>query len=854
MHQKNKWPFVVITIILLTVIIFYSITNNSVQIFDYDMVEQGVRFVIHGYKWFNDFSYPLWDWNHFFGASIFTHGYYFLFTPFSLFFNILPSINAIPYAFLFVNTLKLFLIFVTSYLYFSKIRKTSLSSFVGASILTFCGFSMGYYNYSHFLDTFVFVPLALYYIEDFINDRKFIGFTLTIMIMSIINGYFLYLFTVYFFIYGLLRYLMTNEKLVIIDLVKTSLLFLFYYLVGLGLGSLIFIPTITTMLGSSRLNLDLSFFKTINRFDLFRFFTGFLSPVVDRNNFNPFVNVKSVASYGWSGGAAVYSFIITPLLSTQFFILKIKKYDKILLSSVLLFFFILSIFPSSYVLLNGSNDTRWMVIFTLLLSYIITIVIDEIESLNIPLLLVTTVTILISLFLAFFISNRYNLQSEQIYLNIAYRNSFILAILLILYSLSIFFFKKYKSMKILLVLLIIFESYLSLYNIFLNPVSSVSMSYDKMKSYQITDFTLIHTIQDIDNGVYRIDAIEDASFNNSMSKNYLGFSFYSSVYNYNLDTFIQNNIASAGGWIVGSNPGKWQFKTMFGSKYWFDTQNKFFPPFGYQYLKSVKYGEKIIDIYENTLFVPFIYSMEESLSYETWSKLDGLHKMHTLMSNVVLEDSHDSMPNYPNTLFNIGNFGTKLNYKFETKQSHAIVYVSYPRSEEVSIELYLDDQLVEKFYSYEPSYSSIYTTKSFNQINVSVSNLYGVPEDEFINTAYIEYPNETYPNWHNSLTKEASSDIELLNNAFKASLTLAKEKWIVTSIAYDDNWNIEVNGQKVDIKKVNGGFIGFKGVAGLNQIEAHYFPRILIVASIIFISSLILFVSLIYKSRKKSVM
>lgn len=848
---KKYWPHIIAFNLILSLILFYVISNHSIQIFDYDMVEQGVRFVIRGYRWFNNFSYPLWDWNHFFGASIFVHGYYFLFTPFSLIFNILPNIDLIPYAFLYVNSLKLLLLFVTSYLYFSKIRKSMLSSFLGASILTFCGFTMGYYNYSHFVDTFVFVPLALYFIEDFIDKGSFIGFTLTIMLMSMINGYFLYLFTVYFFVYGLFRYLMLQPLFSWEHMLKTSLRFLFFYLLGLGLGSLVFLPTITTMLGSSRLDVDLDLFKMVNRFDLFRFLTGFLSPVVDRNNFNPFVNVNNVPSYGWSGGSAVYSFIITPLLATQFFTLKIKKSSKLIIGSVITIFFVLSLFPSSYVLLNGSNDTRWMVIFTLLLSFLVTMVVDEIEEIN-PLILIGTGFVIISsFFLSFFISNRYNLQQSEVYLNIAFRNSILLVILVIFYIFVFIFVKRYRWPRLILVILIIFESYISLGNIFLNPVKSTSMSHDDMVGYLLTDFTMIESIQSMDLGTYRIDAIEDAGFNNSMSKDYFGFSFYSSVYNFEIDSFIQNNIASAGGWIVGSNPGKWQFKTMFGAKYWFDTQQKFTPPFGYTFVTSVKYDDKNIDIYKNSYFVPLIYSMENTLNYDVWKQLNGLQKMHTLMSNVVTESSQDIDPDYPNTLFKLDDFGTELNYDFDQNQSHAILYVNYPRSEEVTINLYLDDTLIESHYSYEPQYSSIYTTKTFDRAEILVSNLYGVPETEFINSAYIEYPNETYPQWYTSLINEASTDVKLLNNAFEATIDLNKDKWIVTSIAFDDDWTVWNNGERVEIEKVNGGFIGFRGKSGENVITARYFPKVLKYAIGIFTTSIIVFLSLLIRFKKR---
>lgn len=851
---RQHWPVWLGLSILISVIFYYAIFNGSVQVFDYDMIEQGVRFVLHGYRWIRDFNFPLWDWNHFMGASTFSHGFYFIFSPFWLLFNLLPKIDWVPYAFLYVNILKHVLLFVTSYIYFSEIRKSKLAVYAGSSILTFCGFALGYYNYSHFIDVFLFVPIVLYYIERYLKNGTFKGFVITIAIMAIINGYFLYFFTIYFFIYAIYRYLMIHQKIELVQLFKTGGKFFLYYLLGIGLGSVIFIPSIYTMLGSPRLNIDLNIFRTITRFDLFRYLTGLLSPIVDRNNFNPYVNVYNVPSYGWSGGGAVYSLIITPLLLTQLLVFPMKKRERIihLIFLTLLLFF--AVFPSLYLLLNGSNDTRWMVLYTLFFAYIVTIFIDQKENINLPLLVLTAIGIILSFFIAIFIARRYNIQTNEIYLQIANRNHLILTFILLMYVVGVSL-RRYKQLSSLIIIIaLIFESFLGLYNIFLNPVDSISMSKEKLAGYQLTNTDIIDFIEKRDSSIYRISSNENAGFNNPMSKDYLGFTFYTSVYNYNTNDFLTQNISSAGGWVVGSNPGKWQFKTMFGAKYWYDTQLMFDPAFGYDYIGTVKYDDRNVEVYENQYAIPLIYSMDETLSYDTWKQLDGLHKMHTLMSNVVLEDSTDTIPEYPNTLFKIDDFSTSLDYTFDQNQSHAIVYVSYPRSEEVTIKLFDGEELIETHYSYEPQYSSVYTTKTFNRVVIDVTNLYGVPEEEFINSVYIEYPNETYPLWHSDIMKNAATEVKLGTNSFNATINLDQEKWIVSSIAYDDNWTIKINGAVVDYEKVNGGFIGLMGQMGVNSIEAHYFPKILIPAILISVISFCILVYLINKYNKSNLM
>lgn len=57
-------------------------------------------------------------------------------------------------------------------------------------------------------------------------------------------------------------------------------------------------------------------------------------------------------------------------------------------------------------------------------------------------------------------------------------------------------------------------------------------------------------------------------------------------------------------------------------------------------------------------------------------------------------------------------------------------------------------------------------------------------------------------------------DFESTSNAF-----------VVTSIAYDAGWRVFINDVQIDTYKVNGGFIGFKMPAGVNQVKLYFMPQ-----------------------------
>lgn len=840
----NKyWPAILGVFILFTIVLYYVATNSGVQVFHYDMMEQVIRFILRGYDLIRTPEIEWWDWNHFLGSSVFSYGFYFLFTPFWLFFAALKDKADIPYVFMFVNMLKLAILFITTCIYLSKIRKSKLAVYMGASILTFSGFTLGYYNYTFFTDTLLFVPLVLYFIEVYLDENKLLGVSIVVAIMAMINVYLLVLFTPFIFFYTLFRYIVVKPKLEIKSTLLDAGKFTLSYFLGIGLGCVLFLPNLSLMLSSSRISSLSNLFDTVSKLDLYRYLTSFLQPIVDRNNFNPLISKYVVPSYGHSGGAAVYSFIITPLLISQIFSIKKDLKQKIGLIIFYAFLIIFSLFPNLYFLLQGNSDTRWMVMFIFLNVYTITYFIDNFKEINKNNLLMSFLFVVTIIVGTYYYSRSHGLQLEEIYYTIAKRNIIILLTMLFVYTFTLYYLKNRNIIKYVLIFLIIGESYFSLYNIFFNPVSSISMPANEIPSYQLTNDQIFKEIKSEDRSVYRFDVLENYGFNNPMSKDYMGFTFYSSVYNFQVDDFIQGNIASAGGWVVTANAGKWQFKEMFAGKYWFDLTGGKNIPYGYVFYKTILYNNQNVDVYQNTKPVPLMYTINETLNYDTWKNLNSLDKMRSLMIQVVTYDSKDNTPIYSSDLINLGTFENSLTKIFESPQKNVIAYSVFPRSEEIKMTFYLDGVIVREFYSYEPNYSSVYVEETFNEIIFEVTNLYGVPSEEFINQAFIEYPDIKFDSWYNTISKGFVNQIEIGANRFSGYINSDAEKWVVTSIAYDKNWKIKVNNEYVNVEKINGGFIGFKIPSGPVKINAEYFPNELLIGfgiSIFSIMALIL--------------
>lgn len=819
---KNNWNICLGTIIFCLLLLAYGFTNHFIQIFHYDMIEQYVRFIERGYDLIRTVGIEWWDFSHYLGSSVFAYGYYFLFSPFWLIFAALPSKDMIPQAMLFVNVFKLWVLFLSSTYYFSFLTKDKLANFLGSSILVFSGFILGYYQYGFYTDALVFLPIALVGVEKYLKKDKQTHLVLSIAMLAIVNVYLFMMFTAYIFLYTLFRYVVITEGFSLKAMVTKALKFFGYYLLGLSIAAVVFWPNIELLMQSSRTSLSLNG-GMIDLKVFFRFITSWVMPVVDRNEFNPFISKFVSSAAGYSGGFALYSFIISPLLLPQIIFLKDLKH-KITLVVFYGFLFIIVLFPSLYFLLQGNTDTRWMLMFNLLNAYSLVMLIENRKVLSFKLAFITAIIIGAILSLAYIYAIRNGFQLTQIYLDIAKRNIIVLAFIVFTYLIAFYFKSNDLIFKSVFILAVILEIILVLGNIFFNPLGSISMTPVDVESSGIYSEAVINKIMSIDDSAYRIDVFQDSGYNDPLSKDYMGLTFYSSVYNFELDGFIHNHLSSAGGWLVGNNKGKWLIKNLLASKYLVvDPRYNTYIPYGYQEMFRMEdYGVEYT-VYENIFALPLGYTQSETFNLETYDQLNSLDQSRVLLNYVVTEDGTHDQVILQDGIKELGTFYTDYTVKFDEALNAQVIYVLFPRSEEVRVQFYDQGTLVKEFYSYEPQYVSAYCESYFDEIVVKVTNLYGVPEEEFVNTVYIQDPETFIQDWYSQKTADLF-DIKLAVNSFTASGTSLKSQYFVTSIAYDDNWNIKVNGEKVKLEKVNAGFIGFRIPEGNVQIEASYFP------------------------------
>lgn len=103
----------------------------------------------------------------------------------------------------------------------------------------------------------------------------------------------------------------------------------------------------------------------------------------------------------------------------------------------------------------------------------------------------------------------------------------------------------------------------------------------------------------------------------------------------------------------------------------------------------------------------------------------------------------------------------------------------------------------------------------------------------------------------NRIANNLIEDVTYSNNKFEFKTTTESKKLYVTNIPYDKGWTLKSNGEKIDMIKVNGGFIGFIAPEGVTTYKLSYFTPNLGKGAITTGVSILLLVLLCYLYRNK---
>lgn len=641
-------------ILLKNLYLFKDVANDSLNIFYPLWVHNSAYLYNHGI--------PMWSFQCGMGQNIFPAE---VNDPFVLLLYVMGK--NLAYGIIYVELLKIILTILIAFGYFRSLSLSRYVSISGAAIIAFSGYMMagssGWYGHSSLVVYGIFLLFAF---EQLYVHKRWYLFPIAIVFISTCSLFYVYTFTVFLFLYTLLRFVGDNGWQV------KHLSQLFFKMAGLGLlglcmNAVFIISPLMSMLNSPRVSGSSGHFNKLQDSPVFAFASSieylsiilrlFATDILGTGEiFIQQINNQQVMlqSYkGWGNyfeSPIFYCSLPVLLLVPQIFIFLSRRH-KILYSIFLSFWCLILVFPFfryAFYLFSGNYFKGGLNFFIPVIMVFMAMqalqFINIKRKINIALFTGTLIVLLLILNFPYFLGRESSVVQElQIFSSC----------LLLLYAFIIYMVAKSKYQvvwqTVLLLVLLCELGYLS--DITINKRGTVSVKEFQSKS-GYNDYTVdaLKYIRANDKGFYRVQkeyysspAVYE-SLNDAMVQDFCGTSSYNSFNQQNYIKFLSSiNVInpvneSHTRWAPGlvRNPVLQSFASV---KYGLSkTDNIYFTKFGYKLVK--KTGD--VFIYKNLLFIPLGFTCNKYMAQSEFLKLSQLQKGAALLETVIIPDADQS--------------------------------------------------------------------------------------------------------------------------------------------------------------------------------------------------------------------
>ena len=456
------------------------------------------------------------------------------------------------------------------------LKKGRFASLLGSFVYTFCGFALHFCLYHpQFSYALIFLPILLIAVEEILQKGEWYLGTAMIGFSLLCSYYFLYINTIALVVYFLVRFLcMQKEKRTLRQFFRYLFTFAGTYLLGVGIGFLGIMTSLSSYAGSSRTasgGLDTVSGGNYGGNWIMGFFEGL-------------INTGKNPGYSLRLGFVALTWIAVVLLC-----MKWKKYRE---HCILLFLcFVASCLPVVAYIWNGFAyvSNRWSYIIALLMAVIVAEAAEEIRGLTkreIRILLLACVPYMaVGLYYGSYIA--YNGGRALAMLVIT-----LLVVVLAVRKVGIF---SYRQMQIALFAVVAASLLLNSDAFYAEDgLNTVSQFVGKGTAYRLAT----------NNGIQAADAIEDDSFyriataendqkmlSGSLIENVNSIAYYNSTYNKRISDFLaEMGVTGFNKVMYDGFDNRGFLNLLAGVKYYVtvagDTEERV--PYGYTYQQHVE--------------------------------------------------------------------------------------------------------------------------------------------------------------------------------------------------------------------------------------------------------------------------
>lgn len=750
-----------------------------------------------------------------------SYTFYLLGSPFFLLSLIFPS-AVVPYLMGPLLILKFSLAALTAYCFIRRFTRTPDAATIGALLYAFSGFSVYNIFFNHFHEAIIIFPLLLLSLELLMTENKRGFFAVMVAVSALINYFFFFGMVVFTVIYWFVRVLSKNVKVTF----KGFMVIVFEAVLGLAISAVLLLPSFLALMNNSRLSeLQLGWNAiTYGREQIYLniFQCLFFPPDIPaRPVFFPGAEVK------WSSVAAwLPVFSMVPV----FAVMQQKK--KSFLRRILGISFFMALVPvlnSAFYMFNTAYYARWynMPILMMCLACATTIEDSEIEW-NTPYKWVMGITLGIAAVIGLFpdknsegeyIFGLYTQDSSNIYI-IRFVITAAIAILGLL-ALKVILpylktnFKRFCNTAVAMVV-----AFSMVYGV-------VFIATGKTHSYEeksvLIDQLLESDLKLEESDNYRVDVYEGVD-NTAMFLGYDSINAFHSIVPTSVTEFWEYVGEERG---VASRPttNSYAARSLLSVKYLLDREgknadNNFEDNMGLCKMNGFTYykTEGGYKVYENQNYIPYGFTYDYYVTRKQADSFAEADRSNLMVKAILLEDGQ--IIKYGDLLTNLSLKDTVYDPNYLPDAQNEPMLEEEEPSETESENESLDEDTLET--NAEVNEKTENEDASSEETSSEVDVIEQSKQD-LLNQEYLDVDISAM-----ALTQDAAEraktagSFEKTKNGFVSKITLNKDNLVFFSIPYDEGWKAYVNGQKVEIEKVNVGFMAVLAKEGTNTIEFKY--------------------------------
>ncbi len=769
----NKYAVTILSSILICLFFFktailnydsqFIISGNSAMYNQY-------KFLLAYYNRMHSLNFTNYDWSLGLGSSTYNLYSFGILSPFNLLILLLKE-EWLSCVVLYLNLFKIIILSIGSTLWLSKLSNNRNHIISLALSISFSSLLLSYYGTAYF-DYYCLLPFVLFFIEKTINDNKYLGLAIFVVLLLLCSPTMLLQTIVFLIFYGSFR-LIYLDKFSALSFIKLSFTVLF----AVGIGSFITIPCLNAVAyttNESFLNVLFSLFKVTATY--------------------PDSNISIYTS--------VCALVIIPCLFKNFRKQQITLFCALIISLIYSFVF---------------SSTFGYFALILIGTCLILDIIDN-NELDFKLSLLGFGICLVMLAINYFITAYFGVEVSRTQLLF----DIVMPIILLFVILTI----KQEGVQIINFALVM-ELCISMgiATIFA-PLVDDTLTVDTatVNAIKANDLGLYRTING-SAGTKNQDKTDD-KFNlnynyTDVAKQVAGISINESTYNNSSADYINLINLPANDYYVGYDKNFLSYYNISGVKYWYvdDEETQLVPPTYFEKVEGQNY-------YQNKYFIELGYVNNNLISTEYLDSLNDFEKEWALREYVAVDDSN--YKNY-NSAYSIDyihgpEYSGIFEHIFETPISGVTLTVMNGGVAIVDVELLYNGELVraEHFYQYNFVNVTIGDDELIDKVIVKYEDIdysgYGIsglymskPEDKIEEELYKSRINNSFTN------------VIFNEDYISADINIDEDNsFVYTYVPYDDNWIITDNGQELEKVKANYGFTGFYLSSGSHHIEFTY--------------------------------